>query len=198
MRRWNRVTRKVAPPMTTVQRRTEDRAGYPPPALTAVVLALFAIALAVSAVAMIGQTSAGALASYTPVEVTSSTSTPRSSWSPTGAAAAPSRIRVVPWNCPTESGGRAQRRSRRRRHRDGLPQRLGCDVRDSAPAAELSVGAVRGDRGGRVVLASGVGCCGCRGPLAGTSGKIAGQPLCAYTMTPKTTASNSRCTTARR
>jgi len=57
-------------PMTTVQRRTDARAGYPPPALTAVVLALFAIALAVSAVAMIGQTSAGALASYTPVEVT--------------------------------------------------------------------------------------------------------------------------------
>ena len=57
-------------PMTTVQRRTDARAGYPPPALTAVVLALFAIALAVSAVAMIGQSSAGALTSYTPVEVT--------------------------------------------------------------------------------------------------------------------------------
>jgi hypothetical protein len=56
--------------MATVQRPTDDRAGYPPPALTALVLALFAVALAVCAVAMIGETSARALASYTPVEAT--------------------------------------------------------------------------------------------------------------------------------
>ena len=56
--------------MATVRRATDDRAGYPPPALTALVLALFAVALAVCAVMMIGETSAGALASYTPVEAT--------------------------------------------------------------------------------------------------------------------------------
>ena len=56
--------------MATVRRSTEDRAGYPPPALTALVLALFAVALAVCAVMVIGETSAGALASYTPVEAT--------------------------------------------------------------------------------------------------------------------------------
>ncbi|MCD2443819.1 hypothetical protein LQ757_16180 [Agromyces sp. SYSU K20354] len=54
--------------MTTANRRTVDRAGYPPPALTAAVLALFAIALAVCAVVVVGDTTARALASYTPVE----------------------------------------------------------------------------------------------------------------------------------
>ena len=56
--------------MATIRRPTHDRAGYPPPALTALVLALFAVALAVCAVVMIGETSARALASYTPVEAT--------------------------------------------------------------------------------------------------------------------------------
>ena len=56
--------------MATVQRPTDDRAGYPPPALTALVLALFAVAFAVCAVVVIGETSARALASYTPVEAT--------------------------------------------------------------------------------------------------------------------------------
>lgn len=56
--------------MTTVRRRTDDRAGYPPPALTAAVLALITVALAVCAVVVIGETSARALASYTPVEAT--------------------------------------------------------------------------------------------------------------------------------
>ena len=56
--------------MATVRRSTDDRAGYPPPALTALVLALFAIALAVCAVMVIGETSARALASYTAVEAT--------------------------------------------------------------------------------------------------------------------------------
>jgi hypothetical protein len=56
--------------MATVRRPTDDRAGYPPPALTALVLALFAVALAVCAVVMIGETSALALASYTPIEAT--------------------------------------------------------------------------------------------------------------------------------
>lgn len=54
--------------MTTARRRTDDRAGYPPPALTAVVLALITVALAVCAVFVIGETSARALSSYTPVE----------------------------------------------------------------------------------------------------------------------------------
>ena len=53
--------------MTTAERRTEDRDGYPPPALTAAVLALITVVLAVWAVAVIGETSALALASYTPV-----------------------------------------------------------------------------------------------------------------------------------
>ncbi|MGR0220428.1 hypothetical protein [Agromyces sp. ZXT2-6] len=56
--------------MTPAERRNDDRGGYPPPALTAAVLALIAIALAVWAVAVIGETSARALASYTPVEAT--------------------------------------------------------------------------------------------------------------------------------
>jgi hypothetical protein len=44
--------------------------GTPPPALTAVVLALFAVVLAVCAVAVIGETSARAVTSYAPVEAT--------------------------------------------------------------------------------------------------------------------------------
>ena len=46
--------------MATVRRPTHDRAGYPPPALTALVLALFAVALAVCAVVMIGESSSRA------------------------------------------------------------------------------------------------------------------------------------------
>ena len=56
--------------MTSTQRRTDDRAGYPPPALTAAVLALITAVLAVCAVVVIGEVSARALASYTPVEAT--------------------------------------------------------------------------------------------------------------------------------
>jgi hypothetical protein len=56
--------------MTTAERRTDDRDGYPPPALPAAVLALIAVALAVWAVAVIAETSDRALASYTPVEAT--------------------------------------------------------------------------------------------------------------------------------
>jgi hypothetical protein len=56
--------------MSTVERPTDARAGYPPPALTAVVLALFAVALAVCAVAVIGETSGRALVSYAPVAAT--------------------------------------------------------------------------------------------------------------------------------
>ena len=56
--------------MTTARRRTDDRAGYPPPALTAAVLALITGALAVCAVVVIGETTARALASYTPIEAT--------------------------------------------------------------------------------------------------------------------------------
>ena len=56
--------------MTTPERRTDDRDGYPPPALTAAVLGLIAVVLAVWAVAVLGETSARALASYTPVEAT--------------------------------------------------------------------------------------------------------------------------------
>lgn len=56
--------------MTFVERRDDARDGYPPPAVTAAVLALIAVALAVWAVAVIGETSARALASYTPVEAT--------------------------------------------------------------------------------------------------------------------------------
>jgi hypothetical protein len=56
--------------MTTAERRTDDRDGYPPPALTAAVLGLIAVVLAVWAVAAIGQTLDRALTAYTPVEVT--------------------------------------------------------------------------------------------------------------------------------
>lgn len=56
--------------MTTARRRTDDRAGYPPPALTAAVLTLITLALAVCAVVVIGEASARALASYAPVEAT--------------------------------------------------------------------------------------------------------------------------------
>lgn len=56
--------------MTTAERRTDHRDGYPPPALSAAVLALIAIALAVWAAAVLGETSTRAFASYTPVEAT--------------------------------------------------------------------------------------------------------------------------------
>lgn len=56
--------------MTDAEQRNEDRAGYPPPAVTAVVLALVAVALGVCAVVALGETSARALALYTPVEAT--------------------------------------------------------------------------------------------------------------------------------
>ena len=54
--------------MTTVERRRDDRAGYPPPALTVAVLALITLALAVCTVVVIGDTVGRAFASYTPVE----------------------------------------------------------------------------------------------------------------------------------
>ena len=54
--------------MAAVERPTHRGAGNPPPALTALVLALFAVVLAVSAVAVIVDTSARAVASYTPIE----------------------------------------------------------------------------------------------------------------------------------
>lgn len=56
--------------MSNAERRTDDRDGYPPPALTAAVLALIAVVLAVWAVAVLGETSTRALASYTSVEAT--------------------------------------------------------------------------------------------------------------------------------
>jgi hypothetical protein len=56
--------------MTSAERRTDDRSGYPPPALTAAVLGIIAVILAVWAVAVIGETSARAFASYTTVEAT--------------------------------------------------------------------------------------------------------------------------------
>jgi hypothetical protein len=56
--------------MTSARRRTDDRDGYPPPALTAAVLALIAVALAVCAVAVLGETSTRALTSYATVEAT--------------------------------------------------------------------------------------------------------------------------------
>ena len=56
--------------MTAAEPRTDRRAGYPPPALTAVVLAIIAVVLGVCAVIAISETSARAFASYTPVEVT--------------------------------------------------------------------------------------------------------------------------------
>ncbi|MFE5673331.1 hypothetical protein ACFQ58_17160 [Agromyces sp. NPDC056523] len=54
----------------TAGRRTGDREGYPPPALTVVVLALGAVVFAVLAVVAIGETTARAFASYAAVEAT--------------------------------------------------------------------------------------------------------------------------------
>ena len=54
----------------TDERRTDDRTGYPPPAVTAAVLAIIAIVLAVVAVVMIAETSGRAFASYTPLRST--------------------------------------------------------------------------------------------------------------------------------
>jgi hypothetical protein len=54
--------------MTNAERRTGDRAGYPPPAVTAAMLALIAVVLGVCAVIAVSETSARALASYAPVE----------------------------------------------------------------------------------------------------------------------------------
>lgn len=56
--------------MTTADRRTDDRAGYPPPALTAAVLALIAVVLAVWAATVIAETAGRAFTSYTAVEAT--------------------------------------------------------------------------------------------------------------------------------
>ena len=56
--------------MTSAERRTDDRGGYPPPALSAVVLGLIAVILAIWAVAVIGETAARAFATYAPVEAT--------------------------------------------------------------------------------------------------------------------------------
>jgi hypothetical protein len=56
--------------VTAAGGRSEDRSGYPPPALTAAVLAIVAVVLAVWAVAAIAETSARALTSYTPVAAT--------------------------------------------------------------------------------------------------------------------------------
>ncbi|GGI47906.1 hypothetical protein BCL57_002619 [Agromyces flavus] len=54
--------------MTTAERRTDERGGYPPPALTAAVLALIAVVLGVLAVGAIGETAARASATYRPTE----------------------------------------------------------------------------------------------------------------------------------
>jgi lysozyme family protein len=54
--------------MNVAERRTDARDGYPPPALTAAVLALIAVVLAVWAVAATAETLARATESYTPVE----------------------------------------------------------------------------------------------------------------------------------
>ena len=51
----------------TDERRTEDRTGYPPPALTAVVLGIMAVVLAVVAIVMVAETSTRAFASFTPL-----------------------------------------------------------------------------------------------------------------------------------
>lgn len=56
--------------MNLAERRIDHRDGYPPPALTAATLALIALALAVWAVAAIGEVSARAVASYVPVQAT--------------------------------------------------------------------------------------------------------------------------------
>jgi hypothetical protein len=55
--------------MTAAEPWTDRRAGYPPPALTAIVLAIIAVVLGVCAVIAISDTSARAFASYTSVEV---------------------------------------------------------------------------------------------------------------------------------
>jgi hypothetical protein len=54
----------------TDDRRSDDRAGYPPPAVTAAVLAIAAVVFAVVAVVMIVETSSRAFASYTPLQAT--------------------------------------------------------------------------------------------------------------------------------
>jgi hypothetical protein len=56
--------------MTSAERRTDDRDGYPPPALTAAVLGIITVILSIWAVAAIGETSTRAFATYAPVEVT--------------------------------------------------------------------------------------------------------------------------------
>lgn len=56
--------------MTTGERRTDARDGYPPPALTAAVLALIAVVLAVWGFAATAEIFARATESYTPVEAT--------------------------------------------------------------------------------------------------------------------------------
>ena len=52
----------------TTERRTDERTGYPPPALTAAVLALLAVVLAVVGISALVDTSARAFATYTPLE----------------------------------------------------------------------------------------------------------------------------------
>lgn len=54
--------------MMTTERRIDERTGYPPPALTAAVLALLAVVLAVVGVWALAETSARAFATYTPIE----------------------------------------------------------------------------------------------------------------------------------
>ncbi|WP_173922096.1 hypothetical protein [Agromyces sp. Marseille-P2726] len=54
----------------TADHRTREPAGYPPPAVTATVLAIMAAVLGVLAVVAIIQTSARATATYPPVEAT--------------------------------------------------------------------------------------------------------------------------------
>jgi hypothetical protein len=54
----------------TDERRTEDRTGYPPPALTAAVLGIMAVVLAVVAIFMVAETSTRAFASFTPLRAT--------------------------------------------------------------------------------------------------------------------------------
>ncbi|MRX42674.1 hypothetical protein [Agromyces kandeliae] len=56
--------------MADIRRRTDPRAGYPPRWLTAVVLAIGAVALGIAAVAAIGDTAARAAASTSPVTAT--------------------------------------------------------------------------------------------------------------------------------
>lgn len=55
--------------MTSAER-TDDRDGYPPPALTVVVLGLIAVILTAWAVAVVVETTARAFTSYAPVEAT--------------------------------------------------------------------------------------------------------------------------------